>query len=178
MERLLIKNILKDDVKSFEKLFSMHYNVLFAYALRFIKDREDAKEIVNDSFLKLWENRKQIKQSVSSLKPYLFQIVHNKSINYLKKHANQETIPVADFMFLEEKLEMTLSQIDYAELNKLITKAIDKLPPKRKEIFMLSRFSELKYTEIAAELGISLKTIENQISRALTFLRSELKNEL
>ncbi len=177
MELRLIKEIRKGDVKSFEKLFSMYYNVLFAYSLRFINDREEAKEIVNDSFIKFWENRKQIKAHVDSVKPYLFQIVHNLSINYLKKRSNQNTVTVPDFFFLEETLKETPPQMDCTELNLRIRKAIDKLPPKRKEIFMLSRFSELKYSEIAAELNISIKTVENQISRALHFLRSELKDE-
>ncbi len=176
MEKLLIKNIRKGCVNSFEKIFHIYYNRLFAYSNRLINNPEKAKEIVNDSFLRLWQSRDKIKNDVDSIKPYLFQITHNLSINFLKKDYNRiNRIEIQDVV---DDFNYELMLLEYSDLEQALNTAINKLPEARREIFLMSRKDELKYTEIAKRLGISQKTVETQISRSLSFLRLQLKSFL
>ncbi|MBD8489156.1 RNA polymerase sigma-70 factor [Echinicola sp. CAU 1574] len=159
-------------MKSYKTIFDKYYNVLFAYANRMIKDPESAKEITNDTFLKLWEYRDRLDTDVDSLKPYLFQIAHNHSINHLKKIRINST-----FEFLDSEIAEPFEQhlMEYRELEQAIDHAIDSLPEQRRQIFLLSRKEGLKYSEIAEQLGISPRTVETQIRRSLHALKSYLK---
>ena len=173
MDKLLIKNIKKGCLRSYEVVFNKYYNILYAYANRIITDSESAKEIVNDCFIKLWEHKMNVKNDVDSLKPYLFQITHNLCINHLRK--NENVGYKVDLQNVIDDFAYELMQLENSELEKAINLAIDKLPSERKKIFLLSRKEELKHNEIAQKLGISKKTVETQIGRSLSFLREQLK---
>lgn len=172
MDQILIKNIRRGCLKSYKVLFEKYYAVLFAYCYRLINDSESSKEIVNDSFLKVWEYRDRLNTEAGSLKPYLFQITHNHCINHLKKVKLNSSIDLYDS---ERILSYEHQFMEYEELEQAIDQAIDSLPDLRKQIFLLSRKEGLKYTEIASQLGISPRTVETQIRRSLTTLRKFLK---
>lgn len=162
------------DVSSLKVLFNRLYSPLCVYAYQFIQNSESAEEIVQDTFVKIWETRDEI-NVIQSFKSYLFTTVKNKCINYVEhekiknKYANQIIanqnfdINPDDFFIEPDLLEK-------------IEKSINSLPPKRKEIFKLSRESGLKYKEIAAKLDISVKTVEAQMSLAIKQLRTDLKD--
>jgi len=175
MDELIIKRLRKGDIKAYEIIFNKYYNILFGYCVKFVKDKEEAKEIVNDAFLKLWEHRKNIRKDVDTLKPYLFQIVHNLSINFLQKSSNKNRTLFDNFDLYGIEIAYFHNPMEDKELFDFLNAAICKLPSQRRKVFMLSRFNELTYSEIANQLGISLKTVENQISRSLSFIKSEFK---
>ena len=144
-----------------------------AFSRKILGDEEDAREVVQKVFLALWEKREEMDLS-TSLKSYLFTSVHNRSLNVIRdrKKFSDEEVP-------EVVGEWDVSaQIESMELEKKIGEAISGLPEKCREIFELNRFEGLKYGEIADHLGISVKTVENQMSKALKVLREQLSKYL
>ncbi|MBL7719924.1 MAG: RNA polymerase sigma-70 factor [Flavipsychrobacter sp.] len=157
---------------AFEQAFREHFKALHAYAFTIIKDGDDAEEIVQNVFVKLWERREQLGQ-IDSLKAYLYRATYNDSLNYLKHNkvkAAYETYAKATGSDRNDPVD-TLST---RELQAKIDKALNELPEQCRTIFQMSRFEELKYREIADQLGLSVKTIENQMGKALKVLREKL----
>lgn len=154
---------------NFERLFRDFFPPLMAFARKILGDEDDAREVVHQVFINLWEKRQEVDLS-SSLKSYLFTSVHNRSLNMIrdrKKFSSEEVPEVAG--------EWDVSaQIESMELEEKIRESIASLPEKCREIFELNRFSGLKYAEIASKLGISVKTVENQMTKALKILREQL----
>ena len=155
--------------RNFERLFKDFFPPLMAFARKILGDEDDARDVVHQVFINLWEKRKELDLS-TSLKSYLFTSVHNRSLNVIRdrlKFSSAEVPEVAGEWDVSAQLESM-------ELEEKIREAIDSLPEKCREIFELSRFEGLKYGEIATQLNISIKTVENQISKALKILREQL----
>ena len=161
------------DKKEIEKLFKSYFGPLCSFAGKYVKDHDSAKEIVHDVFINLWEKRDALHMK-TSLKSYLFKSVHNRCLNYLRDQKK------FDKNELGEDNIGSYGSVDYndhleeAELQQKINVALNSLPEKCREIFILSRFEELKYKEIAVRLNVSVKTVETQMSKALKILREEL----
>ena len=166
-----IKNI--HTQKDFESLFNSHYSELCSYANMFLKDLDAAEEIVQDLFVKFWENRESIKIA-SSVRSYLFTSVRNSCLNFIKHLKIEESYKKHNESERESGSVTVDEEFEGSELEMQIRKAIDKLPPERKKVFIMSRFEGLKYREIAEKSGISIKTVENQMGKAIKFLRHEL----
>lgn len=161
------------DKPAFEELFRKYFPSLMAFAGRFLPDEDDAREVVHKVFINLWEKRSMLDTS-TSLKSYLFKSVHNRSLNVIrdrKKFVGDEVPDLASEIDVE-------AQMEAMELEERIMKVIEGLPEKCKEVFKMSRFEGLKYNEIADKLGISVKTVENQMSKALKVLREKLADYL
>lgn len=166
----------QDDLYAYELLFRRYYPVLHRYAFSLVRNDIVAEEIAQDIFLYLWEKRKQIDLR-ASLKAYLFSSVRNKSINYIKIELPrlQATVDVSEMVGLSDPV-MEIN--DEARLKAKIQYAIDQLPQKCRDIFVLSRYGGLTNAEIAEDLEISIKTVENQMTIALKKLRESLWEEL
>jgi RNA polymerase sigma-70 factor (ECF subfamily) len=159
---------------SFESLFQTHHKSLCSLAYNIVGDKDAAKDIVQDVFFKLWKNRNEIDFG-GKIRNYLFRATSHASLNYLRFNKKILHLSNADEL---ESLHLSPSsdeQTLYSELEVRVRKAIDKLPPKCKAIYLMSRHEGLKYQEIADTLEISLKTVENQMGIALQKLREELK---
>ncbi len=166
-----IKNVISDK-KKFEIIFKKYYQQLCAFAYNFMEDLQDAEEIVQDVFVDIWNNNKiNIK---ISLKAYLYTSVKNKCLNKKKHILVREEYKEENKKNLEQSNFNTDQKIEASELERKIRNLIEKLPLKRQKIFILSRYNGLKYKEIAKKMNISVKTVENQMSSALKFLRKEL----
>lgn len=164
-----------DDKSAYAFLFRKYYPVLCAYGSKFI-ELEDAEEIVQDVMLWLWENRTTY-QIDTSLNQYLFRAVYHRTMN---KIASKQAQNRADTLFYEQMQEM-LQDTDYyqiEELSKRIQEAVKTLPQSYREAFVMHRFQNKTYKEIAAQLGISHKTVDYRIQQALKLLRIELKDYL
>lgn len=172
-EQSIVEAIRLGDRKAFEKLFRELYKPLVAYAFRFVRDLAAAENIVQDVFLKLWQNRKSI-SITTSFEHYLFRSVRNHSLNQLDKSKVRAE-------YLRHQMENEQTPDDYSSffpepgLLDKIELAISALPEKRQEIFRLAREEGLKYREIADRLKISIKTVEAQMTLALKQLRGSLK---
>lgn len=165
------------DKADFEILFKSQYKALCFFAMKYVKDYEASREIVQDVFLRLWEKREKMDPS-KSLKAYLGTAVRNRCINYLRDHKKFNH----DLMDIEEyNPDMTAVPADKlveADIRTRIGEAKAELPEKCREIFVLSREEHLKYQEIAVKLNISVKTVETQMSKALQHMRERLREYL
>lgn len=167
----------KETEQIFADIYRKHYSELCIYALRFIKDEDEAEEIVQEIIFKLWEQRDQL-DAVNSLRSYLYRSVHNRCLNYIKHQLHKTKY--SDKAYLEmKKLELESAE-DYnnKELEEKVHTAIGNLPDRCKEVFQLSRFEGKKNKEISEQLGISVKAVEANITRALTSLRESLDKYL
>ena len=176
-EQDVIEAIRQGDERAYEVVFRQHYAPLCRYARQFLSDSDEAEEEVQAMFLALWERRDSL-IITTSLKSYLFRAVHNRCLNRIKHLAirdehRQHTLYMGEIM-AESPVHTLLGD----ELAERLQVAIQKLPEQCRLAFTLSRFDELKYQEIADQLGISIKTVENQIGKALRMLRTELSDYL
>lgn len=166
-------NIENSELDNIEKLFKENYKSLCNVVFRIINDWDASEDVVQEMFLKLWKKKHEIKIE-SSLKGYLFKSASNSAINYLqsqKKLKLKEELSeqISNTQAVEESMIY-----DGKELQIRIEEALNKLPPKCKAIFLLSRQEGMKYQEIADELDISIKTVENQMGIALKKMKEEL----
>jgi RNA polymerase sigma-70 factor (ECF subfamily) len=156
-----------------ENLFKSHYYQFYNLAYQLVKDSDAAKDIVQDVFYKVWKNQEKINFDDQPV-GYLLKATSRTALNYIRNHKRiirlEEDSPLTNTL----KASPGVESIDYSELEQRTQQAIDSLPPKRKVIFILSR-QGMKYSEIAETLGISVKTIENQMGAALQKLRNDLK---
>jgi len=154
----------------FELVFNYYYSGLVVYADQIIKNTEISEDIVQSVFMKLWETRENIE--IRSFRSYFIQCVKNRCIDHLRsqqvKNRFDNRIPDADHLVMEDDLWTK------NELSDLIEHAIEDLPPRCREIFLMSRYENLKIAEIAGKLDISKRTVETQISKALRTLRIKL----
>lgn len=145
--------------------------------MKLVRDQDSAKDIVHIIFINLWDKRDTISLD-QPLRSYLYTSVHNRCLNHLRDRSRFIDDDARDIDFLYDHSEQADSIIEQSETESRINDAINKLPEKCGQIFKLSRFEEKKYSEIASELDISVKTVEAQISKALRILREDLKDYL
>jgi len=160
--------------KSFDALFREHYNDLCRFAYTFLRDEHLCDDIVQEVFIHLWERRKSLKE-IQSFKSYLFRAVRNKCIDSLRKEmrhsiVSMENENVSELSFYDYSLET----MEKEDLKNNIEEAIGNLPRNCRNIFVLSREAKLTYADIAEELDISRKTVENQIGIAIKKIRKHL----
>jgi RNA polymerase sigma-70 factor, ECF subfamily len=171
-DEVLFTQVKNNDAKAFEHLFKTYYASLSHYACAYVHDQDEAEEIVQDIFVKIWEKKEEI-TIVTSLKSYLYQAVKNKCLNYIRNKKTQHThLTIIDRPEFENP--QTIGEINASELNDKLYEALEELPPKCKQIFQMSRLDGMKHKEIADKLELKVKTIENQIGIALKILRSHL----
>ena len=164
-------------IKDYEVLFKLHYKNLCAYAYLFLKDSDVSEDTVQEVFFKLWRNRESV-QIDSSIKSYLFRAVRNGCMNVIEHNKVREGYRESSVRGHEQDQQSNFDQAIVNELEQKINESINLLPTERRKIFIMSRYEGLKYREIAEELGISIKTVENQMYQALKFLRENLKEYL
>ncbi|MDO1451453.1 RNA polymerase sigma-70 factor [Rhodocytophaga aerolata] len=174
-EKALISRIKAGEEQAFEYIFYAYYPTLCHYAQKLLGDIDQARELAQDIFVKLYEKRQQL-IITTSIKSYLFKAVHNSCLNYLKqlhlhnRHHAYLAYPMAESTDMDAMLE--------AELEERLARAISKLPGQCQKIFTMNRFEGKTNKEIAHELDISIRTVETQISKALHILRTELADLL
>jgi RNA polymerase sigma-70 factor, ECF subfamily len=161
----------------FEHLFRSHYSTLCSYANNFLRNPDTSEEIVQEVMFKLWINRESIVFDTSA-RSYLFRAVRNGCLNLLKHMNVREEYKATMEAQVQELHRSREDEMIVSELEQKIREAVDKLPLERRKVFVMSRYEGLTYAEIAARLGISVKTVENQMSSALRFLRTELADYL
>lgn len=160
----------------FEQLFKKEYKPLCFFAFKYVKDIEISREIVQEAFAGLWEKRETLDLN-RNVKSYLTSAVHNRCLNYLRDTKkfnsnilNLEKLDISDDSVTGDSLKLLIE----AELHNRIDEAINELPDKCREVFLLSRNENLKYREIAEQLSITVKTVEVHMSKALQHLRLRL----
>ena len=170
-----IKGLRSGRESAYKQVFAEYYRPLSLFAVRYVTDLETAKEIVQELFVALYENRKSL-LITTSLKSYLYQSVKNRCLNYLK-HVQVDRKHLENLKLTHESSEDLQAHIEKTELESRIFQIVSDLPPRCQDIFKKSRVNGLKNIEIAELLDISIRTVETQISNALKVLREKLGKE-
>lgn len=176
-EQEIIGAIREGNERIFEETFRKYYQSLCNYANSILKEMDEAEEVVQNLFLSIWEKRSDLEINIS-LKSYLYRAVHNHCLNRIKHLKVREEYQQYAVNFYDASYESVSQTVMKNELETKIEEAIRKLPEQCRLIFRMSRFEDLKYHEIAEQLELSPKTVENQIGKALKILRVELAEYL
>jgi len=161
---------------AFKKIYDAFCKPLYSFALSYMKDSFDAEEIVQDVFLKLWEKRDEVDE-LKSFKSYLYRITVNKIFNELKHRIVKRKYDQHLLNIDQVNDETPESSIQLQELNKKLEHLLSKLPEQQRNIFIMSRWQGLSNAEIAQNLSLSTRTVENQIYRATKFIKLHLNND-
>jgi RNA polymerase sigma-70 factor (ECF subfamily) len=164
------------DEAEFETAFREYYTTLYRVVFRVLKKEDASEDVVQDLFVKLWNKREGLRIS-GSLKAYLCQAAVNAAYDHLRKYKKEQNKEEVDVLW-ERGGNQTEEYIQGKEMEEMISEALEKLPPACRNVFILSREEEMSYKEIAEALNISVKTVENQMGKALKILREELQPHL
>lgn len=176
-DKLLVIRIRNDSQDAFRLLYDRYCRKLYYFSLRYLKDKEEAEELVQSVFINVWEHRKSLDETMS-VKSYIFRSSVNYIYNYLKKKAIRARFVERELQKGELQSNQTYDQIFFHDLERSINTIIETLPSQQQKIFQLSRFEGLSHEEIAKKLDLSTRTVENQVYRALKIIKSNLKGEL
>ena len=174
VEKVLISKLIVGDYEAFSSIFTAYYQDLVMFAIRFTHDLNNAEEIVQDTFMRLWEEHESVKVNIS-IKSYLLKIVQNKCIDWYR---HKQIMQTHNNYILKNSPPFeynTDSYILHSELQKQIEIALETLPVAISETFRMNRYKGLKYREIADILNVSVRTVEVRIGKALHMLRNHLK---
>jgi len=173
-ERLLVRNLSKGNIIAFNTLFRAYSGRLYRFAFGYLKSEAEAEEVVQEVFMTVWEKREELNEDLS-FKSYLFTISFNIIRKQFRKRAH--LTQYLNFGIYDDFDFRTSDEVTYKSLYQYITRLLDQLPPRRREVFEKSRFEGLSIREISDELKISHKTVENHLTEALKFLRMHLSGE-
>ncbi len=166
----------KQPEEGMRKIFAAYYAALCKSIYLVIQDGSAAEDIAQEVLMQLWKHKNDLNIN-TSLWAYLRRSGYNRALNWLRdRKLRTEREQRGNWQFGRQKLPS--GQVEAGELQQIIRKAVDALPPRTRMVFVLSRFEGFSQKEIAAELGISVKTVENQMTRALKMLRVSLKEHL
>ena len=174
----LIERLKKGDIDAFDLIYNKYCNKLHKFVLRYLKQEEDAQEIVQEVFIKIWESRSKI-NTFSSFESFLFTIAYNASISLLRKRINEEkSREYIKFFPQIEQADKIINDIHFQELNQKVLLLLEQLTPRQKEIYSLSREEGLTHKQIAQKLNLSENTVKNHLVTILKFLKSNLDSGL
>lgn len=173
-EKQLINKLIEGDYPAFEKIYNLYVNRVYYFALRYLKNNLEAEEMVQEVFTKLWENRQNLNPELS-FSGYLLTITKNTIFNENRKKVNH--LAYCDYVlnFLQKHVRDLEREIISQDLLSKVNQTIDSLPPKRQEIFKLSRLNGLSHKEISKQLNISEKTIETHMRLAFKDIRRDIE---
>lgn len=166
--------IRKDDKVAFYNLYERYSKKLYAFVLQLIKLEEDAEEIVQEVFIKIWEKRKTLNE-YSSFESFLFTIAYNTTMSLLRKKVteNKYLAHLQSIQQVNNTVNLT-DEIYFNELNEQLAVLLDEVSARQKEIFLLSRKEGLTHEQIAKKLNITVNTVKKHISNTISFLKSHL----
>ncbi len=177
-----VNQLLIDGKNNFKNIFHEYFQPLCHLSKHYLEDEDEAKEVVQDAFVKLWEIRENLNKD-SNIRNFLFTLVKNNCLNILKRKQmllkHHEKIKWIEMHYQYMSLaKMGSDYLEFNELKEKIDLAIKNLPEHCRIVFEMSRFEELKNREIAEKLNITIKTVEAHLTKALKILRNDLKEYL
>ncbi len=173
LDNLLLQQMKQGDKKALETLFKTYYSSLVKFARNILKNTEQAEDITQDVFIKIWDKRQDL-ENITSFKAYLFMAVRNQCFNILKVNERKNWLDDEPENYENYMTNHVEANLNAKDLNGKINEAIELLPEKCKLTFQLSRFENLSYKEIAETMNVSVKTVENQMGKALALLRKSV----
>lgn len=176
LEKEVIEQFRSGSEAAFEQVFHAYYKALAAYARTILKDSDDAEDMVQQVFITVWEKRRAM-EIHTSLRALLYRSVHNACLNRIRQQQVRSGY-AREAILLHREDGASEDHMQQKELQQKIELAMEQLPEQCARIFKMSRFEQLKYQEIADRLGLSVKTVENQMGKALKVMREQLKDYL
>ncbi|HBL78330.1 MAG: hypothetical protein A2W90_16265 [Bacteroidetes bacterium GWF2_42_66] len=171
------------DEKAFETIFKSDYNKIVGFCNQFVNDRERAKNQAQEAFINLWLNREKI-ATFNGIRSFLYTYAKSACLNYIRhekvvsKYSDKQLQQKENLLNREVLESFDFNSLEFSELEELILRSIDELPEKCRQVFVMSRFDGKTNREIAEELGISVKSVEANMTRALKALKSNLSDYL
>lgn len=179
--KLLVPALREGKKSAYEEIYNDYFGVIYRLSIQYLHDSAIAEEIVQDSFMKLWEIRETLNEQFY-IRSFLYTITKNNCLNHLRNRKialkHQENLQYLEMQFNYEALEKMGNYLEFEALREKIDLAIAALPSDLQQTFLLNRYEELSYKEIALKQTISVKSVEARISKALRILRHELKDHL
>jgi RNA polymerase sigma-70 factor, ECF subfamily len=172
----ILNNLRSGDKKALDELFYFYNKRIYLFCLNYFHNKEESEEIVQEVFLKIWLNRKSIICN-DSFESYIFTLAKNLIANNIKKKVYYKAYQDYKYNVVDGKSNSTENEVIYNELELIYNKALQVLPEKRKQIFLLSRKEGLSYKQIAERLNISIKTVETQMQLALNHFKEILRSK-
>ena len=168
----LLQEMQADNMLAFDILYKRYHKRLFHFANSILKSEADAENIVQEVFVRLWENRHKIEK----VRPFLFSVAYNTTISLIRKKIKDQKF-IDHLKNLPESWEQPVNiDLEYQELREKVETIVSDLPDRQREVYLLSRKDGMSYAQIAEKLNISVNTVENHLVRALKVLRKELGN--
>lgn len=176
-EKLLLEQISEDNEEAFSQVFYAYKDKLYAFIYRITESKELSADIVQDTFLKIWELRGKL-FSIDNFNAYLFRMAQNQAINELRR-MSRETLVLAERQKTNNfSSETPEEKLQYKNITAYIREIVNSLPPQQKTVYCLSREQNLKQEDIAQQLQISISTVQNHMTQALKTIREKLKKRL
>ncbi len=172
----VIKRLKEGDMRAYKQIYESFSESLFHFTFYYLKNTAESEEIVQEVFLRIWEIKEEIDES-KSFKSYLYKMTINKVYNHLKHQVVEQKYENYLLHYNHSFSETPETSMDYKELDEKICSLLEKLPDQQRNIFNLSRIEGMPNPKISEKLGLSIRTVENQIYRATKFLKQHLKDE-
>lgn len=173
-DQFLVRSFIQGDEKAFEILFEKYHRRLYGFLYSLLKSAEDAEEIVQDTFVKIWESRSRFREEYT-FESFLFKVAKNAFLNYNRKKINTKVFQEQYGLMLDLTQDTTEDYLIFKETREIINTIIDEMPPKRREIFILQKVDGLSRKEIAEKLGISVITVDSHLMKANADFKEKLK---
>jgi RNA polymerase sigma-70 factor (ECF subfamily) len=173
-DELLVSRIRQNDKDAFKSLYNRYSKKIYFFSLKYLKNRVEVEELVQSVFINVWCNRKSLDASFP-VESYIYKSAVNFIYNYLKKTAIRNRFIESEILKGETHSDLTYEQVFFRDLERTIISVVETLPSQQQKIFRLSRYEGLTHQEIAEKLDISVRTVENQIYRALKMIRTILR---
>ncbi len=170
----LVDGLIKGNISCFDELFEKYSKKLYVFSMNYLKSDTDSEEIVQAVFVKIWENRLQLKTELS-FKAFIFKIAHNEILKFFRSKAYHQSF-IKDQVFQSDINTDDEKRIEYKSILNEVNKLINLLPEKRRLIFIKSRIDGMSSTEIAEQMNIAKSTVDNNLTEALKFLKSKASN--
>ena len=176
-EKDLLRKVAEDGERAFCLLYMRYHQQLGSYVYTLSDSMETAEEIVQDVFMKVWSERKSLLE-VNNFKGYLFVVSKNYALNVLKKSLRERELKESYYKYYREFIGDEMSGMVNLSYYKLLDQAIDQLPPRQKEVFLMSRHKRMKYAEIASLLNLSPESIKKYLKLATAFIVSHVRKHV
>lgn len=170
----LLRAFKRGDTNAFEALFKSHHKRLYNFLFSLLKSKEDAEEILQETFVKMWENRMFFDENYP-FQALLFKIARNSFLDHSRKKVNKAVFDSEFDLSARLSENSTDDYVLYWETKDIIKKIIDGLPPKRRQIFLMQKIEGLSRLEIAQQLNISIITVDSQLLKANKFFKEEFQ---
>ena len=172
---MLVKSLQKGDVFAFNELFHKYSQKVYNFSIKHLENEEDTKDLIQEIFFKIWDKREKIDEN-KSFNGFLFTIALNSIRNYFRKKVKDRKLINRWLEETEQYSDSTKLSTEFRSLERVVNSVVEQLPSKRRMVFKLSRNEGLSNSDIAKQMNIKKKTVENHLNLALKFLREKLQD--